>query len=241
MSSNDTEIPFLEHLEQLRWRLIKSIAAVVVLAIPCGILWQRIFDIVMIYPLRFADPKPRLIVTSPVEAVMLSLKIAVAGGIVLAAPVIFYQLWRFVAPGLYKHEKNLILPSVFFSTVFFLAGVGFCYLMLPYLLRFLAAFSGGRMDAYYRTNEYLAFLLQLCLAFGVVFELPVISYVLTKLDIITPGFLVRNFKYALVIAFIAAAVLTPPDVLSQLLMAAPLTLLYALSILVSHMVARRKA
>ncbi len=240
MSANDNELPFLEHLEELRWRLIKSIAAVVVLAVPCGIFWQRIFDLVMIYPLRFADPKPHLIVTSPVEAVMLSLKIAIAGGIILAAPVIFYQLWRFVAPGLYRHERMLILPSVFFSTLFFLGGVGFCYLMLPYLLRFLAAFAGGRMDAFYRTNEYLAFLLQLCLAFGIVFELPVISYVLTRLDVITPGFLVRNSKYALVVAFIVAAILTPPDVLSQLLMAAPLALLYGLSILVSFMVARKK-
>ena len=97
MASSDVELPFLEHLEELRWRLIKGIASVIIFAIPCGIFWQRIFDVAMVYPLRFADPKPRLIVTSPVEAVLLSIKIAVAGGIILSTPIIFYQLWRLIS------------------------------------------------------------------------------------------------------------------------------------------------
>lgn len=241
MSAGETGLPFLAHLEELRWRIIKSLAAVVVCAVPCGIFWQQIFDWVMVYPLRYADPKPRLIVTSPVEAVMLSLKIAVAGGIICATPVVFYQLWRFIAPGLYKREKVVVLPAVFFSTVFFLLGVGFCYLILPHLLKFLSSFAGGRLDAFYRTNEYLSFLIKLCLAFGTVFELPVISYVLTRLGIITPRFMVEKFRYALVVVFVLSAVLTPPDVLSQLLLAAPLIVLYGISILVSLAVMRKKA
>jgi sec-independent protein translocase protein TatC len=108
-------------------------------------------------------------------------------------------------------------------------------------LRFLASFAEGRLDALYKTNEYLAFLIKLCLAFGVVFELPVVSYVLTRLGIITPRFMVEKFRYALVAVFILAAVLTPPDVLSQLLLAAPLIVLYGVSILVSLVVARRRA
>ncbi|MBD3243570.1 MAG: twin-arginine translocase subunit TatC [Chitinivibrionales bacterium] len=241
MSPEERELPFLEHLEELRWRLIKSIAAVVVLAIPCGVFWQRIFDLVMIYPLRFADPKPNLIVTSPVEAVLLSLKIAIAGGIVLGTPVIFYQLWRFVSPGLYKNEKVVILPGVFFSTISFLLGVSFCYFILPHVVKFLAGFAEGRMVAMYRTNEYLAFLLKLSLAFGLVFELPVLSYVLTRLGLITPKFLIDKFRYALVVVFILAAILTPPDVLSQLLLAAPLLALYGISIIVSFFVARKQS
>lgn len=241
MSEAGAELPFLEHLEELRWRLIKALASVVVFAIPCGIFWKYIFDWVMVYPLRFADPKPQLIVTSPAEAVMLSLKIAVAGGVILATPVIFYQIWRFVAPGLYKHERVVVLPAVFFSTLFFLSGVAFCYFVLPYLLEFLASFAEGRLDAMYKTNEYLSFLIKLCLAFGAVFELPVISFVLTRLGLITPRFMIEKSRYALVAVFILAALLTPPDVLSQMLLAVPLILLYLVSILVSFVVARRKA
>jgi len=240
MEPGEKELPFLEHLEELRWRLIKSILAIVVCAIPCGIWWDRIFDLVMVYPLRLSHPRPRLIITSPAEAVMLSLKIAIAGGIVAATPVVFYQIWRFVAPGLYRHEKVVVLPAAFFSTVFFLGGVAFCYTLMPYVLQFLSGFAAGRMDSMYRMNEYLSFILTLCLAFGVVFELPVVAYVLTRLGVITPQFLVQKSRYAIVAIFIVAAVLTPPDVLSQVLMALPLLVLYGLSILVSYAVARRQ-
>jgi sec-independent protein translocase protein TatC len=240
MSSGSAELSFLDHLEELRWRLIKGAASVIVFAIPCGIYWERIFDIVMMYPLRFTDPKPKLIVTSPIEAVMLSIKIALVGGIVAAAPIVFYQVWRFVAPGLYGHEKAIVLPAALFSTIFFLGGIAFCYAILPHVLQFLASFGGGRMDSMYRLNEYLSFLIKLCLAFGLVFELPVVSFVLTKLGIITPAFLVKNTRYAIVAIFVVAAVLTPPDVLSQILLAIPLLFLYGLSILVSYAVARGK-
>lgn len=241
MSSPADGMPFLEHLEELRWRIIKSMIAIVAAAIPCGIFWQRIFDVVMVYPLRFADPKPRLIVTSPVEAVMLSIKIAIAGGIIFAIPVVFYQIWRFVAPGLYKKEKVVILPTVIVSSISFLIGIGFCYMLLPYVVRFLARFAEGRMDAMFKMNEYLSFLIKLSLAFGIVFELPVISFVLTKIGILTPGFLISKFRYAIVIIFVLAAILTPPDILSQSLLAAPLLVLYGVSILVSFLVQEKNA
>ena len=231
---------FLDHLEELRWRIIKSVAAVVFFAIPSGIYWKQIFDTVMIYPLRFADPKPRLIITSPVEGVLLSLKIAIAGGVILGTPILFYHIWKFISPGLYKNEKQIVFPTVFISTISFLLGIGFCYLLLPHLIKFLANFTQGRMDSMFKTNEYLSFLIKLSLAFGIVFELPVISFVLTKIGIITPRFLIKNFKYALVIMFILAAILTPPDILSQLFMATPLLLLYGISILVSFLVWKKK-
>lgn len=232
-------MPFLDHLEELRWRIIKSVVAIAICAVPCGIFWRQIFDFVMIYPLRNADPRPRLIFTAPAEAILLSFKIALVGGLIAASPVIFYQLWRFVAPGLYKNERVVILPTVFASVLCFLAGIGFSYLVVPYVINFLARFGAGRMDAMFRTSEYLGFLIRISLAFGLVFELPVVSFILTRLGVLTPRFLVEKLRYAILIMFILAAVLTPPDIISQVFLAVPLLLLYGISIGVSYLVARR--
>jgi sec-independent protein translocase protein TatC len=235
------EMSFLEHLEELRWRLIKAALSIAVFAIPCGIFWQRILDVMMVYPLRFTDPKPRLIYTKPTETVMLSFKIAIAGGILFAAPVIFYQLWKFISPGLYKNEKRLVIPTVVTSTLSFLAGIAFCYLTLPLVLRFLTAYGSSRMDAMFKVDDYLEFLLKLCLAFGLVFELPVISFVLAKMGVLTPAFLIKKFRYAVVVIFIVAAILTPPDILSQTLLALPLLFLYGISIIVAWAAGRKRA
>jgi sec-independent protein translocase protein TatC len=230
---------FLDHLEELRWRIVKMALALVAAAIPCGIFWKRIFDVVMIYPLRFANPKPHLIFTSPIEAVMLSFKIALGAGAMIAAPVIFYQIWKFVAPGLFPNEKKIVLPTVIASTIAFICGICFCYLVLPYLFRILTAYAGNRLDPYFKIDDYFGFILKLSLAFGLVFELPVISFVCTRLGIISPRFLIRHSRIAIVVIFIIAAILTPPDVFSQLTMAAPLLILYGLSIVVSLMAGRK--
>jgi sec-independent protein translocase protein TatC len=241
VSDEIKEMSFLDHLEELRWRIIKCLIALTATAIPCGIFWRQIFDVVMIYPLRFSDPKPKLIYTAPAEAVVLSIKIAIFGGIIAATPVIFYQMWRFIGPGLYKKEKMMVLPIVIVSTLCFLLGVGFSYMMAPYILRFLSQFGAGRMDAMFRTNEYLSFLIKLTLAFGTVFELPVISFVLTRMEILTPRFLIDKTRYAIVLVFIVAALLTPPDIVSQLFLAGPLFILYVISILVSYVAQRKKS
>lgn len=240
MASENDEMSFLDHLEELRWRVLKSIIAVVVFAVPCGIFWKKIFDIVMVYPLRMSDPRPALIYTSPAEPIILSIKIAVAGGLIISSPFVFYQIWRFVSPGLYKNEKVLVLPTVIASSIFFILGILFSYMTVPFVISFLLKFAEGKLDAFYRAQEYLGFLLKLAIAFGVVFELPVVSFVLTRIGIITPKFLIKNFRYAIVLIFILAAVLTPPDVISQLFLAAPLFVLYGISILVSIFVIRRK-
>jgi sec-independent protein translocase protein TatC len=234
------EMSFLDHLEELRWRIVKISVALVVCAIPCGFFWKRIFDLVMIYPLRFADPKPHLIFTSPVESVMVSMKIALGGGIVLAAPVIFYQIWKFVSPGLFPKEKRIVMPAVIASTAAFLCGVAFCYMMLPFLLRVLTNYAGKLLDPYFKINDYFSFLLKLSLAFGIVFELPVVSFVLVRMGLITSDFLIRHSRIAIVIVFIIAAVLTPPDVFSQLTLALPLLLLYGLSIIVARIAGRKR-
>jgi sec-independent protein translocase protein TatC len=235
MSAPHGEMSFLDHLEELRWRLIKSILAVTAGAIPCGIYWKKIFDLVMVYPLHLARPRPRIIFTTPGETIVLSIKIAIAGGIIAAIPVIMYQFWRFVSPGLYKNERAIILPSVISSSLCFIIGVGFSYVMLPYMLRFLTGYAGGAIEPFFKANDYMTFIIQIVLAFGAVFELPVISFVLTKAGILSPKFLIDKARYGIVAIFVVAAVLTPPDVLSQVILAAPLLVLYAISILVSHL------
>lgn len=234
-SSEAREMSFLEHLEELRWCVVKSLIAVGVCAIPCGIFWKQIFDLVMVYPLRLADPRPQIIYTSPAETILFTIKVAVTGGIILAAPVVFYQIWRFIAPGLYKREKRVILPAVIASTLCFLLGITFSYLTIPFVISFLARLAQGRIEPFYRITEYLGFLVKMSLAFGIVFELPVFSFVLTKFGILTPRFLIANIRYAIVAVFLVAALLTPPDVVSQVFLALPLIILYAVSILVSHL------
>lgn len=234
------ESGFLDHIEELRKCILKSLSAVALFAVPCGIFWRRIVDIVMIYPLRYSDPRPELIITDPAEAVMLCLKISFSGGVILGIPVIMYQVWKFISPGLYKHEKRSILPGVISSSVLFLLGAGFSYLVIPYILDFLSSFSGGRMIPRFKVNEYLGFILRLVISFGIVFQLPVISFFLTAAGIITPSFIIKNFKYGLVVIFVISAFLTPPDVISQLFMSLPLILLYLISILISYTAFRKK-
>ena len=240
MSERQGEMSFLDHLEELRWRLIKSAVAVAVFAVPCAVYWQKILDFVMIYPLRTTSPQPKLIYTNPSESVILSVKIAIAGGVIAASPVIFYQLWQFISPGLYRNEKRVILPAVIASTVFFIGGISFSYYTFPRLLKFLTSYAGSQLDAMFKVGEYFGFLLKISISFGVVFELPVISFVLARMGILTAGFMLKQFRYALVAIFLVAAILTPPDVVSQLMLAGPMLLLYGTSIIVAALAARRK-
>jgi sec-independent protein translocase protein TatC len=230
---------FLDHLEELRGRLIKSLVAVVICAIPCGIYWNKIFSILMVYPLRYTNPKPHLIFTAPAEAIILSMKIALVGGIVVAVPFIFYQVWAFIAPGLYGKEKKVVLPIVISSSFSFFLGIGFAYVVIPLMIKVLATFGAGILEPYFKASEYISFLIKMSLAFGLIFELPVVCYVLTKMGILTPKFLINKVRHAIVIIFIVAAVLTPPDVLSQLFLAAPLLIIYGISILVSFLAQER--
>jgi sec-independent protein translocase protein TatC len=234
------EMSFLDHLEELRWRIVKMAIAVIVTSIPCGIFWKQLFDIVMVYPLSLADPKPHLIFTTPVEAVIVSFKIAVGGGVILSTPVLFYQIWRFVAPGLYLKEKKIILPTVFLSSISFIAGILFCYFTLPLVLKFLTNYASFRLDPFFKVNDYFGFLLKLSLAFGAVFELPVVSFILARMGLIDVSFLLKHWRITIVIIAVIAAVLSPPDAFSMSLLAAPLLLLYAISILIVRFAGRKK-
>jgi sec-independent protein translocase protein TatC len=230
---------FFSHLEELRWRLVKIALAIVICFIPSWIFWRQIFDVVMVYPLQFADPKPHLIFTSPVEAVLMSFKIAFGAGFVLAAPVVFYQIWKFIAPGLYLTEKKIVMPTVVASTVAFLSGILFCYFLLPFLFKVLTSYAGSRLDPFFKIDEYFSFLLKLSIAFGLVFELPVVSFVLARIGALKAKFLIRHSRIAIVIIFVIAAILTPPDIFSQMALAVPLLALYGISILVAQFAGRK--
>ncbi|MCL2093853.1 MAG: twin-arginine translocase subunit TatC [Treponema sp.] len=232
--------PFLSHLEELRWTLLRCIIALMVCAIPCGIFWQHIYEYIALWPLHLSDPVPQIIFTAPTDAVYFIIKIALFTGTLLASPFLFFQLWHFAAPGLYQKEKAVLVPVVICSTLCFFAGIAFCYVFLPLFLRFLIGFAGGLMEPLFRVNEYFSFLIRMCLIFGMAFELPVISFVLSRMGLITPAFLIRYLRHAIVIIFIAAAILTPTvDILSQLLFGIPLVLLYGISILVSGLTVSR--
>jgi len=230
---------FLEHMLELRKVLIFCIFTILLVAIPCGIYWEYIFNFLAKRPLALADPIPRLIYTAPVETVMLSLKIAFTGGFILSSPIIFWRFWLFVTPGLFQKEKKIILPLVILTTLCFLFGFGFCFTLFPYVFKFLTNFAGSNIEPMFKIDEYLSFIIKMSVAFGFVFELPVITFVLTKVGIIDHRFLLRYFRYIILGIFILAAFITPPDVLSQVVVVCPLIILYLISIFVA-LLSRRK-
>lgn len=231
----------ISHLEDLRKTLIRCGLAVIICAIPCGYFWKEIFNLIVSHTLKLCEPfSVKIIYTAPVESVMLSIKIAIICGLVLASPIIFLQLWNFISPALYKKEKILILPSALASSVCFLSGVAFSYYTLPIVLQFLTGFASGTIEPFFRVDEYFGFLIKMSFAFGAAFQLPVVAFVLSKIGIIDYKFLLKNFRYAIILIFILAAVLTPPDILSQTLLAVPLLLLYILSIFISFFVGKTR-
>ncbi|GBD27123.1 Sec-independent protein translocase protein TatC [bacterium HR30] len=247
-SPDDVKMPLTAHLEELRWRLIKALLGIGAAFLICYQFADLLFAF-LTQPLHAArllqTPNPghgvNLIGTGVVEAFFTKLKVALIAGVFLSSPWSFYQLWRFVAPGLYPHEKRYALPFVFFASFFFVAGAAFCYaLVLPVGYRFFLdqyATIGVRPEL--RISEYLSFTARMLLAFGATFELPVITFFLARAGAVTHKTMLGYWRYAVVGIFIAAAVLTPgPDVASQLLMATPLVLLYAASIGVAYVFGR---
>jgi sec-independent protein translocase protein TatC len=238
--SGTSEMPLVAHVVELRNVLIRSGFAVIACAIPCAVYWKSIFDVVVSHTLKLCGSAVRIIYTAPVETVMLSIKVAFVCGLILASPFIFQQVWSFISPALYKKEKIWVLPTAFASTVCFLSGVAFSCYLLPIMLKFLTEFAADTLEPFFKIDEYFSFLLKISLAFGFAFQLPVAAFVFSKIGLIDHRFLLHNFRYAIVLIFIAAAVITPPDVLSQTLLAMPLLVLYAFSVLVSFFVRQKK-
>jgi sec-independent protein translocase protein TatC len=247
---------FLEHLGELRKKISISLAALVI-AFFVTFNYSEIFLNFLMFPLRynleFSVQKMylyfsqqdklqnmKLVFLSPVEGFWMNMKIALVAAFIVALPVIFQQLWSFVSPGLHMKEKKYVLPFIFVATVLFLIGAAFCFfIVLPFAMGFLLTYKiGDYMMPMLSVGMYVDFCLKFVLAFGAVFELPIIILFCTRMGFVTPKTLAKNRKYAILIAFIAAAILTPtPDAFNQVLMAIPMIVLYEVGILVSRIFA----
>ena len=238
--NSDEKQPFLSHLEELRKRLIHCAIAIGIGFIISYIFSENLFTL-LITPLRDRLPDgDRLIFTSLPEMFLTYLKTAFIAGILLASPVIFYQMWMFIAPGLYQREKRYIIPFVMFSTVLFVGGALFGYfIVFPFGFRFFLGYANDYIQALPSVKQYFSFSTKLLFAFGIVFELPVVIFFLSRMGLVSVAFLRKNRKYAILLTFALGAVLTPPDVITQCMMAVPLLLLYELGIFIA-MIAEKK-
>ena len=230
----EKEMPFLDHLEELRWRLLKSIISVFVMMVVCFFFSDYILE-ALLYPGKNIDPPVPLQVLKVQTVFIIKLEIALFAGIIISLPVIFYQLWQFLAPGLLQKERKLLPIVVFFSVICFLVGGAFAYfIIIPYALQFFLSLAPIDIENNIALDFYIGFLLRLIIVFGIVFELPMLSLILSKFGLLTPQFMRKYRKYAIVGAFVLGAILTPPDPTTQMLLAIPIILLYELSIFISH-------
>jgi sec-independent protein translocase protein TatC len=239
---SDGKMSFLEHLDELRKRLMWSIASALLGFVVALIFIGPIFGFIM-RPLAATLPEGRrMIYTEPTEAFMLQLKVALLAGLVLAAPLILWQLWLFIAPGLYRREKRLAIPFVTSATLLFVGGAAFNhYVVFPLAFTFLGSFATDYMEFLPRIDPVFSLYARMLLAFGIIFQMPVLVFTLARLGLVTAGFLWRNTRYAILIIFVIAAVVTPTtDVVTQALMAGPMTLLYMISIGIAWLVAPRR-
>lgn len=239
--SETGEMPLTGHLEELRNRLVRAVIAVFVLSVVCFMFSEQLFAF-LTEPLRANFEKPQLIGTGVAEGFIVKLKVALVGGIIFAAPYCFLEAWRFISPGLYEDERSLAFPFVAASSFFFFVGISFCFfVVLPFAFQFFESqFLSIEVTPTIRIGEYLSFVTKLLLVFGVVFELPVGTFFLARLGLISSKFLIEKAQVSVVGIFIVAAILTPPDVATQVLLALPLIFLYGLCIMIARAVERPK-
>lgn len=256
---DDEKLPLTEHLGELRKRILVSLVAVLIAFSVAFAFSEEIFRTVMFplkYTLEFSAKElsfqfvpqdklqnTKLVFLAPAEAFWMNLKVAFVAGLIFSLPVIFSQVWQFISPGLLAHEKKYVFPFVITATLLFLFGAAFCFLIvLPFAMGFLLTYKvGDFLMPMLSVGQYVDFCLKFILAFGAIFELPIIIVFLTKMGVVTPKALARNRKYAALVAFIVAAFLTPtPDAFNQILMALPIILLYEIGIWISPLFARKK-
>lgn len=225
------------HLVELRKRLGISVATLLVMFLVCFTYWQPLLAW-MLEPLKSVLPsESKVIFTALQEPFFTALKVSFFASFIVSLPIIFWQFWLFVAPGLYDNEKKLVIPFVTFATIMFLMGSSFCYyIVIPLGFEFLVNFGGELFTALPKIGEYVGFFTKLLFGFGLAFELPVITFFFAKIGLVDDRALKDFFRYAIVVIFLVSALLTPPDVLTQFLMAGPLVILYGVSILVARAV-----
>jgi sec-independent protein translocase protein TatC len=241
MIEGDEKLPFTAHLEELRNRLVKCFIAVGVGFVISFGFKERLFQILVRPLMKVMQEGDTLIFTGLPEAFFTYLKVSFLAGIMVASPVILYQFWMFVAPGLYDKERRMLMPIVVLSTFFFVGGALFGYFVVfPYGFKFFLGFATETIRPLPSMREYLSFSAKLLLAFGIVFEMPLVITFLARLGIVNVAFLKKNRKYAILLFFVGAAILTPPDVITQIMMALPLILLYEISIIGARIFGKKK-
>ncbi len=230
----------MDHLNELRWRLVRCFIAAGVGFLLCWTVVEPIFDFITAPLLSALPAHGTAMYTTLPEPFFVRMFVAFVTGLFVTSPYIFYQIWAFISPGLYEEEKKGLLPIALLSAIFFIGGGVFCYfIVFPYAFNFFLGFSSEQIQAMPRITDYLDFVIKLLLAFGLIFEMPLFSFFLSRMGVITAQMMRKARRYAVLCIFIVAAILTPPDVVSQLLMAMPMLLLYEISILVAAAFGRK--
>jgi sec-independent protein translocase protein TatC len=235
-------MPFLDHLEELRWRILRSLAAVLVgVIIGYVLVTQLNVLLLLIRPVEPFLSDGKLVYLSPTDPFMITLRLALTVGLILAVPIITYEVWGFVSPALLPREKRAIIPALYAGVALFGLGVALAYsLVLPLSLKFFQSFLSESLEANITAAAYLSFVVKLLVAFGVMFELPVVILVLSLLGIVDAKFLAAQRRYALLFITVAASMITPADIVSTFFLMAPLLILYECSIMMAKLVERRR-
>lgn len=238
--SEEKEMTFLDHLEELRGSIFKALIGIVIGTAISFIFVNFIVDNVLLHPAKIANFKLQNL--RPFGQLLMYFQVALIGGLIISLPNLVYQIWKFIAPALHSHEKRYVKSVVFFTTICFLCGITFgYYVMLPLTLKFAAGFGSVTIENNFALDEYISIILSIIIAAGLVFELPVLSFFLTKIGLLTPKIMRKYWRHSIVSIMILAAILSPgTDPVSQLLLAIPLVFLYEIGIFVSK-IAQRKS
>ncbi|HEX4347803.1 MAG TPA: twin-arginine translocase subunit TatC [Vicinamibacterales bacterium] len=238
VSAGSGKMSFLDHLDELRKRIVNSVIAIGVGILVSFAFIERIFNFLLAPTRRVLPPGVKIIYTEPGEAFGMYITVSLIAGAVIAAPYVMYQVWMFIAPGLYSKEKRMAIPFVLVTTIGFLGGAAFNhYVAFPFLMRFFAQFNGIDLAFMPRLSDTFDLYTKMLVGMGIVFQMPTIVYFLAKMKLVTAGFLWRHGKYAILVAYIIAAVVTPTgDPMNQTIFAAPMIVLYFLSIIIAFIV-----
>lgn len=231
------EMNFFDHLDELRTRLFAMFIGLVVATVGAYYFSPQLQEL-LLFPFR-NETGPQLALLTPTEGFIVRLKIAFVAGLFVSAPWLFFQLWKFIAPGLFEHERKRVLPVVFFSTLLFLTGAVFAAYVIPMATRFFLSFTTADIANFWSLGKFIDFELRLFVAFGIVFELPLLIYFLARFGVVTPAFLRQYRRHMYVIFLVAAALITPPDVFTQVFLTVPLIVLYEASILLAVVASRQ--
>jgi sec-independent protein translocase protein TatC len=239
---NEDKMPLTSHLEELRKRLVRILIAVGIAFLACFAFKEELFRIIAQPLISVLPPGTHMVYTGLPEAFFTYVKVSFYAGIFFASPVVLYHIWKFISPGLFPKEKKFVAPFVITSSLLFVGGVCFGYfLVLPPAYKFFLEFTTDFLKPMLSMREYLTLTLKLLLAFGVIFEIPVFLFFMTKIGLVTPRKLARMRRYAIVVCFIVAAIITPtPDAFTQCMMAIPMVILYEVGIIVSRLATRKK-